>query len=407
MKDSTAATRRKAICKSLAGVVRAGDLSARIDHHGFFMMLNANYEVLYRDGVLHLDPLYRALEPSFELKELIELFVRFERVLLQLGVEVSLPPQVAAIPEEVRRGPAHGPDEFDEELKTSEFMLMSEGEVAERMSLPLRGPGEAALLPPALRREVTQAAVNAVRQAPVGRHIDAAQFAFLVDSNFDQLCDGQRFDFQPILDGLREIPGLLDRDIFPAVVLLRQALRPMEIEVPDVPLDVDEADAVVLMHDIEARRTERQLRELRPSKDLPAPSESKPARAPARVIEPKPPEAARSWRPAALVTVLLCLLGFLAWTTLGGGVDPQGHEDSIPLSAARLESGAYIGTVDPSWWAVPAEERPDRLRRFTAEIRAEGHLPNLQLWDASGQLVVINQGKRLVGSKRFLTEAAP
>lgn len=409
MAASDPATLRKAILKTLAGVLRVSTLSEAIDHRGFFMMLNANYSVLYRDGTLYLDPLYRALAAKFPEAALVELFLRFEQALTQLGVPVCPPPAIAALPSEVRQAHAALDQDFEAE-KTDEFVL-AEGEVAARMSLPLSGAHTPQLLPPALRQEITQAAVNAVRQTPLGQHIHPGQFGFLVDSNFEQLCDGQRFDFTPILTGLRDIPGVQDRDIFPAVQLLRRSLRTMDIEVPEVPLKVADDEAVLIMHEVERSLQARGPRS-QPSRPItgerPRPTTGE-LRSPtgelpgeAKELSPKKLQPIR-WRPVLLGTILLVILavGLSAW--FGGQIRVDAYRSSVPLRAATVEGGAFTGQLSDVWWTIPPAERPARLKRFTAQIRDQGHLPNLQIWDARGQLVVINRGRRLEGSHRFLT----
>src|SRR5262249_39682461 len=56
-----------------------------------------------------------------------------------------------------------------------------------------------------VRRRVTQSVAGAIRQTSIEERIDPAQLAFWIDSNFDALCDGVIFRFEPVYQALKDV----------------------------------------------------------------------------------------------------------------------------------------------------------------------------------------------------------
>lgn len=419
---------RKAICKSLAAAVREDPWQGRIEPQAFFMAVNQHYDRLYAEGRFNLVPLFGALSEQLSPSELIDLFLVFQRQLAKLGVAATVPKAVEDRLEALLADPpSNAFNEVDAELQTSEFVLVEPGRIAEAMPLSLSQDLSEKRLSPSLRREITQAAVNAVQFSPIGERISPGRFAYLVDSHFDELYDGESFRFDPILTGLRAMPGVADRDIFPVVQMMRQQLGSKQIAVKTMDLNVSEADAAWAMGQAEARR--ELLRSSRPSQDLgpgrasgdgiatkqassaedPGPPLSVPASLTRDIeINHGPQPRKRPWRAIGLggLLILILVLSFVFRTNKN--LDPADYQSGLPLLEAKLVDGAFIGTLDDAAWsALSLSEQKARFEAFCAQIRHERRVPELQIRDSQHRLVVIAQDKGLRAADIIWKRQAP
>lgn len=396
-------------------------MAAELDPKAFFMMLNANYAVLYRDGVFDLTPLWEALAQQHEEESLVRLFLRFASTLQAHGLSVALPPVIAGLsPEQQQAYLEAVGGSASSEAQTVSLTDELEGLSSDAPNPPLVEL-EAADLRPHLdgeaRREIVSAVIQAVKAAPVGERVDTSQLAYLVDSNFDTLCDGQTFDLDPILGGLRDLGNVYDRDLYLAPALLKEALRPYGINVSHQKLDVSDAEGRQLL-EIHHRARAKAKRDVMIAVNRNA---DQPAGPPSASVEPLPraqareeklremglgaanPVLVRRIRLAVLAT-LLVLIGLPSYLLRPDRELPLSpYEGTVPLKSAELMNHTFFGVLDGAkWWPLPFDQREKRLRAFEAIIKQEGLSAGLHIVDAKKQLVITGVGAGRLRGAPFL-----
>ncbi|MEM7678971.1 MAG: hypothetical protein AAF449_23585, partial [Myxococcota bacterium] len=260
------AEQRRVVCKALTRVVSKSHLAEEIDPKAFFMMLNTNYAVLYRDEVFDLTAVWEALVSQHSPKVLYGLFLRFSDTLEKAGIHSRLPSAVEALGLEERRHhqllfEGNGPPAPATEIV--EMTDSIDGPDGSGKPAPLLKLGTADIRPfisTEMRRDIVQAVLTAIKAAPVGDRVESAQLAYLIDNNFDALCDGQTFDLDPVLQGLKELGNVTDADLFLATVLLKDDLAAHNLALTHQPLDVDEDEAkqIVEAYEQEQQRFKRE-----------------------------------------------------------------------------------------------------------------------------------------------------
>ena len=418
---------KKAICRALTGVLRQSPLAQEIDPKSFFMMLNSNFHVLFRHGILDLDPVWQALATGRPAPPLYGLFLQFEEAGRALGVQVRQPSSVLALGAE-QRAEFLGLSRRHLDAAVEVVVDEDEDEVyrtdPNAVAIPLSlGTGDLKpFIPEDLRRQVVQAVVQSLKVAPVGQMLDAAQLAFLVDSNFDDLCDGLTFDFTPIHGGLRQLDGVKDSDLFVGVARLEQALRELGLALQPIHLDVEPELAQRLLAELEQRErvasaaaaAEQASRSRGEPRPTPAPV------TPLPVVEvPKGADARerrlRKWgllgmsarrakvvRSGILGVTLVTVLG-VGWAFRPDrGLDVSRYASALPLKQAELRDGVYFAVVDDAkWWPLDREVRTARLAAFEALLRSEGRIANAQVRDTKGRLVITSVGGRKLVAARY------
>lgn len=402
---------KKQVCRTLTNVLKASSLREQIDPKAFFLMVNSNFALLFQGGKLDLSPIYDALLPQHGPDLLDGFFVQLAEAATNLGLEVGLPRQLAALTIEERQS---AQQRFS--LTVDGDLSRSEISASGLTPLPALLADDALkpLISEELRRSVVQATVNAIKSAPVGKRVDSAQLAFLIDSNFDQLCDGETFDFQPILDGLRGLGAIEDTEIYVAVVRLRSSLQELKLQLSEVKLAVDDTLGARLLAD--AKRAEaRAAAEAytvattkTSSIDLPKPEEKRAANKEERLREmglgKEDSKLGRRIRIAVWV-ILLAGLGTLAFFTRANRpMDEQALGTVIPLKRAELRDGALQVIIDDSgWYKLSTKERAEKLEAFEALLNSKDLIDDMQARDAKGRLVIAARGPRkLYGAVFFM-----
>ena len=414
------AEQKRAICKALTRVVRNGPLASTLDPKAFFMMLNANYAVLYRDEHFDLNPLWEALSAQHSTTQLTGLFIRFAETLQKRGLHVVLPPQVSDLTLEQQRMHLDAFETSSQTIDTdveAETMPLTdelfEAEPSAEGPAPLlqlsTGDLKPVVEPDAdLKREIVQAVITSVKAAPIGERVDSSQLAYLIDSNFDSLYRNSTFDLDPILQGLRDLGNVFDRDLFLAPALLKEALRPHNIAVRHQRLDVSEAEARQLIeqhYKAIAQAKREQQYALTHTADTQAPpaeptSSVNLPRAEARKTQLRTMGLGRSsGRVAQRVRIglmLVVLVGIAAPAYLlrpSRQLSTSPYATSVPLKSAQLNSGVFVGILDEAkWWALPLDQRKARMRVFEAEIARQGFAPDCQVFDEKRRLLVTSVG---------------
>jgi hypothetical protein len=419
---------KRTVCRALTGVLRQSPLAAEIDPKSFYMMLSSNFALLFQHGTLDLDPVWQALATGRPTHPLYGLFLRFEEEGRSLGFQVRQPQPVLTLTQEQRmeflglarvQGAAtevlaHA--EEDEEYRTD----------PNAVAIPLSlGTGDVKpFIPDELRRQVVHAVVQSLKVAPVGQMLDAAQLAFLVDSNFDQLCDGINFDFAPIHGGLRQLEGVKDSDLFVGVARLEQALGQLNLALKPIHLDVEPALAQRLLEDLEAKEraaaaaaatevVHRARGGERPPPPAPTPAPTTPLEVPkggdARERRLRKwgllgmsPRAAKVVRLVALTVVLGAAGATAFFLRPNRGLDPSDYAGTLPIKTAELRDGVFQAVVDDTkWWSLDRATRAQRLEAFEKILRAQGRIPNAQIRDTRGRLVVTGVGGRKLASTKY------
>lgn len=402
---------KKQVCRTLTNVLKASSLREQIDPKAFFLMVNSNFALLYQGGKLDLSPIYDALLPQHGQDLLDGFFVQLAEATTHLGLEVGLPRQLAAQTIEERQA-------AQQRFSMTVDGDLSRSEISSSGLTPLPALlADDALKPlfsDELRRSVVQATVNAIKGAPVGKRVDSAQLAYLIDSNFDQLCDGETFDFQPILDGLRGLGAIEDSEIYVAVVKLRSSLQELKLQLSEVKLSVDDTLGARLMAD--AKRAEARASAeaytvattKTSSIDLPKPEEKRAANKEERLREmglgKEDSKVVRRIRIAVWV-VLLTGIAAVAFITRGTRpMDEQTLGTVIPLKSAELRDGALQVVInDSGWYKLSTKERAQKLEDFEALLNSKDLIDDMQARDSRGRLVIAARGPRkLYGAVFFM-----
>lgn len=421
MQGGTFAETRKVVCRTLTNVVRSSQLGAEIDPKTFFMMLNANYPVLYRAGLIDLSPLWEALHSGHRREQLFALFLEFAAATEELGIPVSLPSDVKQLTAEERQiyrerfGAEGTPLPLDVAFVEE---IGAEAVDAPAPSLVLATGDLKPFIPDDLRRQLIQLVVDCVKAAPVGARVDRAQLAYLVDNNFTDLCDGVRFDFEPILGGLRQLEGFTDADVYVGLVRVRAGLKELGIELSHAPLSVT------------PELGERLLEEAK-KRDSIAAQETTPRSPPAIARAVAEPQTApneddaklsgrerrlRRWGllgvssktlrriRIAVGMVLIISMGTFAWLTRPDRpLELAKFGQAVPLKEATLFQGTFQGVLDDDkWWALPVDQRKAKFEAFEALLRAEGLVNNSQVRDGQRRLVMTGAVGKLKGARFFL-----
>lgn len=412
----------------MTNVVKASRLSGSIDPKSFFMMVNTNFGVLHRGGTIDLRPLWDALAASHPATSLYGLFLKFAESMEHLGYAVELPAPVDALDAEGRHSAIHT---FSEHGSQADIVFGDSGSFETLDALVSSAAEDLNLatgdlkpfIPEETRRQITQYVVYAVKAAPVGRLVDAHQLAYLVDGNFEDLFDGQYFDFNPVLTGLRELGEFKDDDVYVAILRLEQKLHGMGLELAPVTLNVDPSHAEMLIIEAEAR--ERQaaqeaanaVAQTRVTSVSQVPSIGEPV---ADESSDKKTRKDRSLEKYGITDqksaskrvqiIRFAVLGLVAASAVVVGavtwpnrtLDPTMFSTTIPLIEANVFEGGLQGKLDDNaWWKLTAEERTARIASFEKYVKQRDIDDGLQIRDSSNRLVVSGTRDGRIVTARF------
>ena len=419
--------RRKAVCKALTRVVRGAELSQPIDPKAFFMMLNANYAVLYRDEGFDLTPLWEALAGQHDAAVLTGLFIKFAETLQSYGLTVTLPPQVAGLTPEQQQMHLAALDANPAAQQEAEVVPLTDelegltDEINAIAPLPLSTDDLRPMVGAEQKREIVQAIVASIKATPLSSLVDGSQLAFLVDNNFDNLCDGSTFNIEPVFQGLRDLGNVADRDLYLASVLFSEALRPHQMTLNHQRLDVSEAEGRQLIeaHHRAVKQAKRDaMLAVTHTIDTPPQKPPPPAempRAEARRSQLRRMGLGQTDRTfvqrVRLAVLAVGLVGVAIPAYVYRSSRPlsiQPYAQSIPLKSAELLSGAFLGRLNESaWWPLPIEERAERLKAFETLIRSQGLAPDLQVRDEKNRLVIAGVGNGRIRGAPMLMRGRP
>ncbi len=416
---------KRDVCRTLTNVVRQSVLAEEIDPKSFFMMLNNNFNMLFHHGTMDLTGVWDAIAPTNPAPPLYGLFLAFEDAAHRRGFKILQPVAVQGLSPEQRQsyaglaGTDGGPADVVE-IGDDEFFNTDPN--AEAISLSLGSQDLKPFIPEEFRRDVVQLVVDCLKTAPVGEMLDAGQLAYLVDSNFADLCDGQRFNFEPILDGLRQLEGVTDSDVYVGIVALERALLTHNLVLEPLQLDIDAALAQRLSEEAErtaradaeeaAVRTRPRAGKLdRPNRD----AEDAPLVTPPATGGDAREQRLRKWglvmlsdRQIKAVRIGILAFGLMTIATFGyvfredRTLDIDDFRESVPMVSARLDGGAFNSVVDDSnWWKLPTKVREAKVEKLQNYMLANGWIPNAQVRDKRGRLLLVGVGGKKLAVTRF------
>ncbi len=409
-------------------MVKASRLNGSIDPKSFFMMVNTNFGVLHRGGSIDLRPLWDALAASHPPTSLYGLFLKFAESVEHLGYIAELPEPVAALDDEGRHSAVHT---FSEHGSQADIVFGDSGSFETLDALVAQGAENLNLatgdlkpfIPDETRRQITQYVVYAVKAAPVGRLVDAHQLAYLVDSNFEELFNGQHFDFNPVLTGLRELGEFKDEDVYVAIIRLEQKLHGMGFELAPVTLNVDPSRAEGLLQEAEARERQAAQEAANAVAQTRATTVSQVPEIGEAVKEDSSDKVTRKDRSLAkygikdkkttskraqiiryallaVIAIAVVVVGVVTWPNRS--LDATAFSTTIPLTEAQILEGGLQGKLDDNaWWKLSAEERTARIESFAKYVKQRGIDNGLQVRDASNRLVVSSTRDGRIVTARF------
>lgn len=389
---------KKAVCKSLTGVVKASPLA--IDPKAFFMMLHNNYALVHHDGRLDLSPIWEALLAGHAPDALYGLFLKFEEKGIELGFQVILPGVFDQLTSEQRS------------QAISPFRGMAIPDDPSGLEpLPLATGDIKPIVPEERRRAIISAVATGVRTSALAADFDPSQLTYALDSSFEELCDGYTFDFAPLLDGLEQEGTVDHRRFYEAVLRAKTALSELEVEVAEPKVELNAIDKQNVADEIK-RADARAAKERATSIEEPLPDAPKeePKRATSRKDKLKAyglSGGQKKQHPVRLVGLAALLVAgalFAFITRPNRSLDAGEYDAIIPMKKAELMEGTFQCVVDEArWLALPVAERADRLERFEVLLRDEGYISEMQCRDSKGRLAIISAGVgQLSGAPYFM-----
>ncbi|MCK6548552.1 hypothetical protein L6R52_22080 [Myxococcota bacterium] len=277
MRAAEHAQRKQVLSDALSNALRRSRLKDWLDPGALAHTLNTSLDTLLVGSQLDLVPLWTSLSSSYNPQALVGLFLRFRDEAERLGVQALLPAVIERMTPEQRR--AHSdyfdlandlalkPEEPPIALRSGDLTPLPTLEQldVEPEPIPLDSVDVRPIIPEDLKRRITHAVVMCVKGSPIGWRVNSQQLRQLVTFNFEKLCDGVRFDFEPVLKVLLADEGVTEADAYIAVVRLIEQLRRMNV--------VMHEPAMKLGDGLRARLWEeamRQAPEERPVPDEPA-----------------------------------------------------------------------------------------------------------------------------------------
>ncbi|MCK6547696.1 hypothetical protein L6R52_17730 [Myxococcota bacterium] len=439
MQERSRTETKRAVCRAFTNVIGRSALADAVDPKSFLLMLNTQFPVLYRGGRLYLAPLWEAMIGAGVPREMLPgLFVRFAQIASELAIPAELPAEVSAMSAEQQHvevlrllgsfpqsaAPMEDPSGFTP-LVELEPLTPSEPLPAIQLASADLKP----IIPDDLKRRVSIAVQQAVRTTPLGTKVESAQVAYLVDQNFETLCDGVRFDFAPLVQAIREVPNVTDTELHVTALKLVELLAPLGVEVKVPELSVDRTAAQAMIAELAPARRGASIvaGEPRPLPVAPRPTTAEVAPDEAPKSE-EPPTAEtkregrlRKWgltgrsdskfaryvRPGILVA-LLVVVGAVGWLNRPSrALDPDDFS-VFPMRSAALEDGFFQGSIDEARWAkLKYKEREAAVDALEQLLRKKGMLEELQVRDSKNRLVLVGNSGRLKPSRALMRDGLP
>jgi hypothetical protein len=394
---TTAADTKKAVCKAFASVVKGSSLP--IDPKSFFMTLTTNYGMLVRDRRLDLGPLWDSMVASHPPDQLNGVFLMFRQKAMDLGLKVLLPNAVDRL----------SADQMREALEPWTGMMLTEEPT------PYAG---GVVVTPDLRRKIVSIVSSAIRSSPLGARFDAAKLTFQIDSAFEALFDGQRFDFAQIIAALRDSQALDDREVYKAVLRAKADLAVAGIDLAEPRVSLTPQQKQQIVDELRRADEQRAVGSSNPKVPalvpIPASTTPNPTKQKSSDITLEKygltsvrEQTAKRRFPIRAIAMGLVLVASGVVAFLNRPSRPLAHEKYqaiMPIVSAELIDGTFQCVIDESrWFKLKVEQREERIAKFEAMLKSESLIDDMQCRDRSKRLVIAGvQGNRMTVSPAFL-----
>jgi hypothetical protein len=404
---------KRVVCSALTNALRASVLKDAIDPNAFFMMVNANFALIYKDGTVDLGPLWDPLAAGRREEDLFVLFLKFGEAARDLGLQVQLPPRV-------RSGSGGGARTPPPAAKTPPPPVRSPGSAGSAStsgsSLPAvrSSQGTPAPLASSLAQEIAAQLVNAFKTSPAAPKLNLSAVQAFVLGRFEELFDGKRFDINPILGAVMEIGSISEAEIYVGIVRFKSMLLAMDIEMVEPALTLDPATRARLVSEAQSETLVQPAVE--PKEPRKAPKAGIP---PSAFTDPKAPSPRTEQRleqfglkgqpakkRAAIRTGVLAGVGVAliaaAWLMRPvREIDLGPYGEVFPLVRVRIIDGIFVGRIDEGRWAsMDATSRNVAMKKLEAVLKTNGYLDEahdeVTIVDSQGRMVVFDvKGEKL------------
>lgn len=386
---------RKEIVAALTGVVKRSPLKDEIDPKTFFMMVSSNFQVLFQNGVLDLNPIWAALSAQHGPELLSGIFLKFEEALQALGVPARQPAPVSAL----------SADDRAEALVR--FDLVPE-------ALPLEALAPA--IPPERRQMIVGAIALAVRASPIGPYIGSTQLQYVVGNRLDEFSDGESVDFSVLRQMLLEVEGTEDTATYEVYLRLSKLLDKHGISVRECAFQLHDALKKDVEAEVEANPTPALYEGLADptaapkERHVPRPSEPPRPKNVQEQLERYGLPGARPERKLRFGTLLFALALLISGGALiflfqpARTIDHKPYDALLPMTQARLLEGRFIGHLDvPRWTKLTPEQRTKALDALAERLKSENKLKTAAVVNEKGSLCIFpTQDGKLGMDLRYL-----
>lgn len=393
--EGTAQPGRKEIVSALTSVLKQSPLKEEIDAKTFFLMISGNFQILFQNGTLDLEPIWTALSRDHGPELLPGIFLQFEDALASLGVSVSQPAAVRGLSAEER------------EAARERFHQVPE-------ALPLEALKPA--IPPERRQLLVTAVVQAVRASAMGPYVGSTQLQYVVGHRLDEFSDGDGLEFSVLRNILLEVEGTDDTATYDVFLRLRALLGKHGVDVRECEFRLSEALRSSVAADVEANPTPGLYEGL--TEPAAAPRD-KPGPRPSEAPRPKNVEAqlrayglpgAKPQGKVRFGTVLLAVALLLAGAGLlylfqpARDLDLEPYDALLPMTRARLLEGRFVGNLDVERWKkLKPEQRTKALDALAEKLKAENKLRTAAVVNEKGSLCIFpTQDGKLGMDLRYL-----
>ena len=272
------------------------------------------------------------------------------------------------------------------------------------------------IVPEEHKRKIIQTVVQAVKSAPIGAVTDGAQLAYQLDNGFDELCNGEHFNFEPVLGALRQLESYRDEDVYAAIVNAKAELEKLGVSMDEPALELHPDVKKRLLEQAKAApkpRISSTLAQTKAETTKPPPEPKTKTQDVPKKSEERLKELGLSGQKKSrgkqirlgimvLVAVVLAVVLFLNRPNRPLGIEQ--FKNTIPMKSAGFQEGYFRGYVnDSGWYKLNPEVRNQRFKNFVTFLKSKGWSANAQVYDSQNRLVITNaDSDRLVAATFFI-----
>jgi len=371
----------------------------KIDAREVFEFVQSELENMLRDDLFDLNLLWDHVSKKQKPDQLYPLFLGFEDVLTKLGLRVQQPRAAERLSRAIRDKLLHNfnsslqPKPSSMPKKHREWFARDDTPMPGRVALGRfrPGAGRATDIDDKARRAMAEAVVWAFKNTGAGPHFSSGQLSQTIVSKFDEFCDGETFQIQPLIDGVVRLPGVRAPEMLVPVYRLESFFSAHGLVLGDTELAFDDetrvrakaqADAsedLLILYPL-AGRKDPHAQKARSSRPAAGRVSFAPAGAP---TEKRVPKVLIGAFVAALILALISLVVLRPVHVLDTDDYPM-----IPLVDVRLKEGSFHGVLDDTGWvALPLSDRKNALTQFEAKLREDGRV-RVRIYDGAGKLMI-------------------